>query len=92
MVTKADKKWVIWPCYFNRDLSRSQGRRVPKRIAIKEPTIELIAKAAKSLHLNSAIEQNACYPAQPWKHCGRVLINKKDKKEKSLKQLAEKLH
>ena len=91
MVTKADKKWVIWPCYFDVNLSRSEGRRVAKRIAIKEPTVDLVEKAAKALRLNPTVEQTAHHPTRPWKRCGRILIDKTQKKENSIKQIAEKL-
>jgi signal recognition particle subunit SRP19 len=92
MVSRSDKRWVIWPCYFDVSRSRSEGRRVAKRIAIKEPTIDLVEKAARALRFNPTVEQAARYPAKPWKRCGRVLIEKTQKKENSIKQIAERMH
>ena len=63
MVSKNDEKWVIWPIYFDKSISRKNGRKISKKIAIDKPILENIAKAAKSLGLNPIIEKDNSYPA-----------------------------
>lgn len=91
MVSRDDHRLVIWPQYFDRSLTRSQGRRVAKKYAVDKPSVDDIAKAAKSLHLHPVIEKNAIYSSQPWRKKGRVLIDAQDSKEKTLEQLASRL-
>ena len=90
MASKNDDTYVIWPRYFDSSLSREQGRRVARKYAIEKPTIEVIAKAAKSLKLNPIVENKTQHPATPSKKAaGRVLVDKKGSKSELLVQLAK---
>jgi signal recognition particle subunit SRP19 len=91
MVSKDENKYVIYPVYFDRAVSRSHGRKVGKKYAVEKPSVEAVAKAAKSLGLNPFLEKNATYPATPWKKDGRILIEKKAQKTKLLQQLSNRL-
>jgi signal recognition particle subunit SRP19 len=91
MVSRDDKNYVIYPVYFYRDVSRLSGRKVSKKHAIEKPTLENLAKAAKSLGLNPILEKNASYSATPWKRDGRILVDKKEPKTKLLIQLSNRL-
>jgi len=91
MVSRGEEKYVIYPIYFDKNVSRLAGRRVSKKYAVEKPNIEDIAKAAKSLGLNPVVEKNCSHPSKPWKKNGRVLIDKKDKKGKLLRQIASRL-
>jgi len=91
MVSKTDEKYAIYPLYFEKKLSRIQGRKVSKKNAIEKPQLENIAKAAKSLHLNPVIEKDCSHPSRPFKHDGRVLVDKKDGKSKLLLQIANRM-
>jgi len=88
MVGKKDGKYVIWPAYFDRDLSRDDGRKVPLKLAMENPSIDRIAKAAKALKLNPILEKDARYPSKHWEIKGRILVDKKDKKITILKNIA----
>ncbi len=88
MVGKKDGKYVIWPAYFDRNLSRDEGRKVPLKLAVENPSVEKIAKAAVALRLNPVIEEDARYPSKHWENKGRVLVNKKKKKNIVLKEIA----
>ena len=89
MVSRGDKKIVLWPIYFDKNASRKQGRRIPKKIAIENPGIQDIFKVAQQLSLNPAIEQKS-YPATWWKK-GRVLVDKKENKSDIIKLIATRL-
>ncbi len=91
MVSRGEDKYVIWPIYFDKTVSRLQGRKVSKKYAIEKPTIENVTKAAKSLGLNPVVEQNIQYPSRNWKKEGRILVDKKDSKSKILVKIANKL-
>jgi signal recognition particle subunit SRP19 len=91
MVSRDENKYVIYPVYFDRAVSRSNGRKVAKKFAVEKPSLEAIAKAAKSLGLKSFLEKDAMYPATPWKKEGRLIIEKKTQKTKLIQQLSNRL-
>jgi len=91
MVSREDNKYVIWPAYFDKNLTRSEGRRVPKKLAVENPSIDKIFQIAKELNLNPVLEKDARHPARPWRKDGRILVDKVQKKEKILLDIAEKL-
>ena len=91
MVSKGEDKFIIWPIYFDKTVSRLQGRKVPKKLAVEKPVLEDIVKAVKSLGLNPQLEKSARHPKHHWKQGGRILINQKDTKTKLLKQIASRL-
>ena len=91
MVSRGEDKYVVWPIYFDKSVSRLSGRKVSKKNAVDKPDIESISKAAKSLSLNPVLEKNVSYPSKHWKKEGRVLVDKKDSKSKLLRQIANRL-
>lgn len=91
MVSKDEDKYVVWPIYFDKSLSKLKGRKVSIKYAVDKPTSENIAKAAKSLGLNPILEKDAAHPSRYWRKEGRILIDKKDSKIKLLRQIANRL-
>jgi signal recognition particle subunit SRP19 len=89
MVSKDDHKLIIWPIYFDKNISRSKGRKIEKKYSIDKPDIEKIAKSAKSLGLNPIIEKNASHPSKHWKKDGRIIIDKKNVKSKIIHQIGK---
>lgn len=84
------KNWiVVWPLYFDKKKSRSEGRRVPKRLAIEKPTINDIVKAVKKLGLKYVVEENKKHPSTWFESSGRVLVEKKFKKTELLRKIGE---
>lgn len=85
--------YVIYPEYFDRDLSRSEGRRVPLKKAGEEPSLKKLIYACKKLDIDFEAEEDKAYPGRWWEKKGRLLIpiNKKDKKPKSelIKDIAD---
>ena len=64
---------VIWPAYLDAGLSRSEGRRVPKALAVSEPTVDEIARAVQQVGYDAVIERDATYPRE-YDPRGRVLV------------------
>ncbi len=88
MVSKGENKLVIYPEYFNINLSRTKGRRIPKNLAFERITCENIAEAAKKLNLNPIIEKKS-YPRFWYNANGRVIIDKKYSKQKIIIELCK---
>ena len=91
MVSRGEDKYVVWPRYFDKSISRLYGRKVSKKNAVEKPTSENISKAAKSLGLNPVLEKTCAHPSRHWKKEGRVLVDKKDSKSKLLTQIANRM-
>ena len=89
MVSRDEDKYVIWPLYFEKNCSRSNGRKISKKYSIDKPTIDNIEKAAKSLNLHPILEKDYSHPSRPWRKEGRILIDKKDTKSKILLQISK---
>ncbi|MCD6572763.1 MAG: signal recognition particle protein Srp19 [Thermoplasmata archaeon] len=80
-------KLVLWPIYFDSHMPR-YWRKVPKSMAVSNPSIDEIFKAAKKLGLNPVKEEKA-HPARWWRKEGCILIEKKGKKAEIIKKIAE---
>ena len=91
MVSRGDRIVVLWPQYFDASLSREEGRRVPAKYAVRDPTVEEIAQAARSLGYDAIIEKDAKYPARWWSTKGRVLVRKTASKQKILHAVSRRL-
>ncbi|MEM3447549.1 MAG: signal recognition particle subunit SRP19/SEC65 family protein [Nitrososphaerota archaeon] len=81
---------IVWLSYFDRGLSRSEGRRVPINKAIKSPTKEQLLKAAERLGWK-AEPLELSHPSYWRKKSSaiRVYPNKRVKKEILLRLLAD---
>lgn len=85
-----EKKYiVIWPSYINSSLSRNEGRKVSKKVAVESPSVEEILRACKELGLNAFIEESKAFPRTPWDSSGRVLVEKTGGKSKLLVEICE---
>lgn len=92
MVSRDDGKLVLWPHYFDRALTRAQGRRVPADLAVEEPKAGQIAQACRTLGYKADLDEKAKPPSAWHSTKGRVLIPKPtDKKEAVLKLVAKRL-
>ncbi|MDR2867007.1 MAG: signal recognition particle subunit SRP19/SEC65 family protein [Methanomassiliicoccaceae archaeon] len=90
MTYDKDNAIVLWPEYFEVGRKRSQGRRVPKELCVKEPSLDIIAKAAAILDLEYEIFDNAAYPANWSAKRGCVRVEKgKMKKSKLLLKVGQ---
>lgn len=84
--------YVVWAQYFSRELSRSEGRRVPLRLAVKNPTAEDVLRAASRLGWE-ARKLDLRYPSQWWRPGCAVLVrpDKQLRKSEVLRLLAERM-
>ena len=87
---KLDKA-IIWPIYFDTNKSRSEGRRVPKTMAVQSPKILEIKEAADKLGFQNQVNIEAHFPKTPWSKTGMLLVEKNEAKEKIIQKLAKQL-
>ena len=79
---------VLYPCYFNASITRGEGRRVSRRLAVKSPTLGNLERALRKVRLTYRVEQKH-HPAMWDKKEGRVIVTWKESKEKLLKRVAQ---
>ena len=78
-----DNAIVLWPEYFDKNRSRSEGRRLPVELCVENPDLDIIAKGAMLLDLDYKIIEDKSYPAN-WvgkRGCVRVEKGKMKKTE-----------
>ncbi len=91
MVSKGSDAVVVYPAYFDARRSLSKGRRVPKKLAVENPTVEAIEQAAKAQGYRTFVDQGAAYSGTPWKKEGRVLVVSGEAKEVLLRKIAARI-
>ena len=91
MVSKEEGFQVLWPRYFDKGLTRAQGRRVSRAQAVPSPRLEDIIKAVKGLKLKYRLESDASHPSSHWKQNGRVVVQSNLEKTKLVKWVAKRL-
>lgn len=88
---KQREKILIWPTYLDANKTRSEGRKIPRRLAIESPRLKEIVEAAKSLGLKPVIKTDAAYPRTHWMKTGVVLVDKRDTKTQILSKISNKI-
>jgi signal recognition particle subunit SRP19 len=83
--------YIIYPEYFNIQLTRADGRRVPRSLAVYEPKVEDILNISKKLGLSPVLETDRSHPSRWFRSDGRVKVIKKFQKEATLKLIAQRL-
>ena len=66
----------LYPVYFDASRSRSEGRRVPASLAVKNPLAREIANACSRLVLPTLLEPDKIHP-KDWANPGRVKVGLK---------------
>lgn len=64
---------LLYPCYFDRNRSSKQGRRIPTQYCVENPLAKTIADAARFLGLPSVFEGSKTHP-QDFGNPGRVRV------------------
>lgn len=82
---------VIYPEYFDKNLSWRLGRRVPKKLAYDEPELKRVALAAQKAGYEVFLDSKKNYPRTWYEGRGRLMINKDGSKEVQLREIAKNL-
>ena len=76
-----DKYFIVWPQYFDSTLSRKEGRRVPKSLAVPKPTQKDLENVVRELGRDYII-LGGRYPRQWWVQEGALAVEKKEGESK----------
>ena len=68
-----DKGLILYPCYFDRSLKRSEGRRTSRAMSVQEPSPSTIERILRSNKISFTHEDKS-HPAYWWKHEGRFMV------------------
>ncbi len=87
---KDHKHFIIWLDYFNSNLSREEGRRIPLNRSVKNPTIDELLQAVKQLGYQAEHEK-AKHPKRVSQSTYYVSVEKTVTKSKMIGEIARKL-
>ena len=73
---------VIWPAALDADLTRSEGRRVARDLAVSDPSVDEIAQAVQQVGYDAVVERDVTYPRE-YEPRGRVLVKDADDASKT---------
>ncbi|NVM02983.1 MAG: signal recognition particle protein Srp19 [Candidatus Helarchaeota archaeon] len=88
---KKRNKLYFYPAYFDTEKTRGEGRRVSKKLAVKSPSLEMMAKSASALGCKFEIEIGKAYPRSWWSPGRLAILNPSEKKGKILIKLTKKM-
>ncbi|RZN61832.1 signal recognition particle protein Srp19 [Methanonatronarchaeum sp. AMET6-2] len=91
MVSKEDKKMVLWPSNIDVDKTRGKGRIISRDDAVSDPKLSDMESAAEELDLLPVLEEDKSYPASWWDEEGRILVDKKMGKTETARRIADKI-
>uniref|UniRef100_A0A915L711 Signal recognition particle 19 kDa protein n=1 Tax=Romanomermis culicivorax TaxID=13658 RepID=A0A915L711_ROMCU len=85
-----ESRWIcVYPAYINIKKSKAEGRRIPKNVAVENPTSQEMLDVCKSASLNVILERKM-YPRDPsrdYQFQGRIRIQLKNDKGELLNDL-----
>jgi len=81
---------VFWLDYFDSELKRKEGRRVPLSSATRAPALAELGEACRRLNLQPQT-QPARHPSRPLKESGYVSVIKSGPKQPQLLRIAREL-
>lgn len=87
---KEYERYVIWLDYFNSELKRSEGRRVPLNSATRAPTLEELGEACRRLNIQPT-PKAARFPSTPSRESGYVSVAKTKPKHALVMKVAKEL-
>lgn len=87
---KEYERYVVWLDYFNSELKRSRGRRVPLNSATRAPKREELEAACNNLNLQPVF-QIGRFPCSAFRDSGYVSIRKEKPKQALLLKIAKEL-
>ena len=83
-------RYIFWLDYFDSELKRSEGRRVPLSAATRGPTLSELGEACRRLNLQPQ-PQAARYPSRPGRDSGFVSVAKAPPKHALFLKVAKEL-
>lgn len=82
---------ILWPSYFDAGRKRREGRRLPVKLALENPTTSELLEVCKLLSLKTEVKEGKRYPRSWWEDAEPVLLETAGTKSKLLAHIAVKL-
>ena len=82
---------IIWSVYFDSTKTRSEGRRIPKKLTTDRPKLDEIQRVVERMGFSHGIAVDAGFPRTPWQKIGRISVSKKGSKNQILKRIGREL-
>ncbi len=79
---------VIYPEYFDKNLSWRMGRRVPLKLAYEDPELQRVALAAQKAGYEIFLDSEKRYSKTWYDGKGRMMVTKVGTKEEQLREIA----
>ena len=88
---KRDGMLVVWPSYFDKNLTRMQGRKIPDNLAAANVTLKILEMAAESSGFEFESEPDKQHPRGFSDKNGYLLVTNPEnhKKKRVLLMLAK---
>ncbi len=83
-------RFVVWLDYFNSELKRGEGRRVPLSLAIRSPKLDELEGACVRLGLEPQ-PQTARFPRAVRRDSGYVSVKKTGSKQRLVLRIAREM-
>lgn len=83
--------YVIWVNYFDKSLSRKEGRKIAKNKAISKPRLEELVDIVDSMGYKVFDKKEARYPSSWWIKSGYVVIDKSSLNNSKKKMIIDKI-
>lgn len=88
---REEQRYVLWPVYFDRRATRKQGRRVARDLAVPNPRLDEVMRAARKGGLEAEKEEKAAYPGRWWQKEGRLWVKPVKSKTEIIRTVAQHL-
>ncbi len=82
---------ILWPAYFDAGKKRSEGRKLPVKLALESPTTAELVEVCKQLSLKAEVKEGKRYPKTWWDSENPILVETAGTKSKLLAHIAVKL-
>lgn len=81
---------VVWLDYFNKNLSRAKGRRMPRDRCVFDPTLKEMVDAAAAGGLAVAEQSDgARFPRRPYVRSGYIAVAKNGPKSAHMRLISD---
>lgn len=81
---------ILYPCYFRRGLTRRQGRRIHRAMALEHPKKADISDAVRRMGLEMRVEESH-HPGHWMEREGRIVVEWPGSKEELIRAVARKM-
>lgn len=83
--------YVIFPEYFDKHLTRKEGRRLSLKEALENPTLLELKLAAQKLEYDCEVREDAAYPRIWWDRKGLIYVEKRTSKLKTIRDMSSEI-